>query len=92
MNKTIERIKILFTSVPTYLVAGSTVVTILSEEIAEVLPTSASETVAAVALKVVGVLGAAVSIIRRSTPVIFPQRGLLPVDGPVIPQANVPSE
>jgi hypothetical protein len=37
---------------------------------------------------ILGVIAAAVAIIRRVTPVIGEQQGLLPVPGPVIPAAN----
>lgn len=70
------KLKTLFTALPTYLVALSAVVTILSQEIASVLPTGAAEDVGRIALIVVGVLGAAVNIVRRVTPVLPADRGL----------------
>lgn len=74
----IARIKVVLTAAVTWLVLASTIVTILSEEIATVLPAGAATDVGAVALKVVAVLGAAVTIIRRVTPVLPDERGLLP--------------
>jgi hypothetical protein len=88
MNATLTRILVVLKAVPTYLVIASTIVTIATEEIADELPNSGAEWLVRVGGKVVGVIGAAVLIIRRSTPVIEAQRGLLPVAGPVIPEAN----
>jgi hypothetical protein len=78
---TIARIKVLATAAVTWLLVASTIVTIASEEIAAVLPAGTATTVGAVALKVVAVIGAAVAIIRRVTPVLPDQRGLLPTAG-----------
>lgn len=88
MNATIARAIVVLKAVPTYLVAASTIITIATEEIADELPSSSAEWLVRVGGKVVSVIGAAVLIIRRSTPVIDSQRGLLPVAGPVIPEAN----
>lgn len=88
MNNTLTRIGVVLKAAPTYLVAASTVVTIVTEEIADELPSGSAEWVVRVGGKVVSIIGAAVLIIRRSTPVIEAQRGLLPVDGPVVPEAN----
>ena len=88
MNATLERIKTLANAANTYLVLAGLVVAIVTEEVAEELPSSTAETVVKVGGKVVGWLGAAIAIVRRSTVVIEEQRGLLPVAGPVIPEAN----
>jgi len=76
--ETIARIKVLLTAAVTWLIVASTIVTIMSEEIAAVLPDGAATTVGAVALKIVSIIGAAVAIIRRVTPVLPEERGLLP--------------
>lgn len=89
MQNVIARIKVVLTAAVTWLVAASLVVTIVSSELADVLSDGTAETVAAVSLKIVAWLGAAVSIIRRVTPVLPDQVGLLPPDGdaeePIVP-------
>lgn len=91
MNATLARIAVVAKAVPTYLVAASLVVTIVTSEIAEELDGDAKQNVVRWGGKAVAWIGAAVAIIRRSTPVIKEQRGLLePAGGePVIPLANV---
>lgn len=73
----IERIKVVAAAAVTWLSVASAIVIILSEEIANVLPAGQAETVGAWALKAVAVIGAAVAIIRRVTPVLPEDRGLL---------------
>jgi len=75
-----ERIRVVATAMPTWLVAASAVVVIVSEELAAVLPAGAGETVGRWAIVAVAVLGAAVNIIRRVTPVLPRERGILPVE------------
>ena len=81
MNNLIARIKVVLAAAVTWIVVASTVVTLASDEIAEVLPAGDAETVGAVAAKIVAVLGAAVAIIRRVQPVIESERGILPTEG-----------
>lgn len=76
--ETIARIKVVLTAAVTWLIVASTIITIMSEEIAAVLPDGAATTVGAVALKIVSIISAAVAIIRRVTPVLPEERGLLP--------------
>lgn len=76
-SKFIARAKVVFTAAPTYLIAASAIVVIVSSEAATVLPAGAATTVAAVSLKVVAVLTAAINVIRRVTPVLPSERGLL---------------
>lgn len=91
MNSTLQRIAVVAKAVPTYLVAGALVVSIATQEISEELSGDAAENVVRIGGKLAAWLGAAVAIIRRSTPVIKAQRGLLePESGPIIPVANVP--
>lgn len=73
----IARAKVVFNAAPTYLVAASAIAIIVSDEVSTVLPAGAATVVAAVTLKVVAVLGAAVSIIRRVKPVLPSERGIL---------------
>ena len=77
MSKLADRILVVLKAAPTYLVALSTVVTILAEEIAAVLPAGAANDVGVVAVRVVAVLATSVAIIRRVTPVVASRRGLL---------------
>ena len=88
MDKTLARLRTLGTAANTYLVLAGLVVGIVTEEVAEELPSSTAEAVVKIGGKIVGWLGAAVAIVRRSTVVIEQQRGLLPVVGPVVPEAN----
>lgn len=76
-QKFIARAKVIFTAAPTYLVAASAIVIIVSSEAATVLPAGVATTVGAVALKIVAVLTAAINIIRRVTPVLPSERGIL---------------
>lgn len=73
-----QRVGVVLKAAPTYLVALSTIITIFSEEIAAVLPDEWDLTVARWTTIAVGFLGAVVTIIRRVTPVLPQDRGLLP--------------
>lgn len=88
LAQNIERAKVIGSSAVTYLTAASAVVVILAEEIAKVLPSGYSDDVGRWAIVVVAVIAAAIAIIRRVTPVIPSDRGILPVP-PVTPQVNV---
>lgn len=91
MSPLIQRAVIVAKAVPTYLVAASLVVSVATQEISEELTGDAAQNVVRIGGKIVAWLGAAIAIIRRSTPVIKAQRGLLePESGPIIPVANVP--
>jgi hypothetical protein len=68
MNRWLLKAKTLFTALPIYLVAVAAVVTILSEEIASVLPSGAGEAVGRVVVLVLAVLTAAGNIVRRVSP------------------------
>lgn len=76
--KLIDRARVVLTAAPTYLVGASAVVTIVADEVAKVLPAGQATTVGAVTVRVVAILGAAVAIVRRVTPVVDGERGLLP--------------
>lgn len=71
IDKTLARLKVILTAAVTYLVLAATVLTIVSES----LP-AAPGTIA----KVLAWLGTAVLIIRRVTPVLPDERGVLPQD------------
>lgn len=76
-SKFVEQVKVVAGSAVTWMTVASTAVVIVSDELAKVLPAGAAETVGAVSVKVVAVLGAAVAIIRRVSPVLPSARGLL---------------
>lgn len=83
MNQTIARTRVVLTALPTYLVAAAVILTIVSEDVAQLLPmvpAGTAETVARWLVAAAGSLTAAVSIIRRVTPVLPAERGILPVD------------
>lgn len=76
----IERVKVVAGAAVTWLVAASIVITIFSEEIGGLLTDDTAALVASWATTAVGWLGAAVAIIRRVTPVLPEERGILPVE------------
>lgn len=83
MNTFIARTRVVLTAAPTYLVSLAVILTIVSEQVAELLPmvpAGTAETVARWLVTAAGSLTAAVSIIRRVTPVLPNERGLLPVE------------
>jgi hypothetical protein len=82
VTKFLARTHVVLTALPTYLVAIATVLPLVAADLAEVMPGQA-ETITTAAIVVVGWLGAAVSIIRRVTPVASARRGLLDERGAV---------
>jgi hypothetical protein len=73
----LEQIKVVSTAAVTWITATSAALVILSEEISAVAP-DGSEDLVAIIVKAVAWLGAAVAIIRRVTPVLPSERGILP--------------
>lgn len=88
MTKLIARLKVFFGALPTWLVIASAVITIFSEEIASVLPAGPGETIGRIAVILLAVIGAALNIVRRVTPVIAAQRGLDAIEGRIIVESN----
>lgn len=78
LKKLWQRIVVVLGAAPTWLLAASTTVTIFSEEIVAVLPDELDFQVAKYATIIVGALTAAITLIRRLTPVLPNERGLLP--------------
>lgn len=76
MTETIARIKVVLSAAVTWITLAIAVLTIFSEEIAALLP-EGSEDISAFILKVVAWLGGAVTIIRRVSPVLPSERGIL---------------
>ncbi len=77
MSKLLARLRVVATAAPTYLVAASTVVTIIADELGKVVTDDTAATITAWAARIVAWLGAAVLIIRRVSPVSDVGRGLL---------------
>lgn len=84
MNNYLARLRVILTALPTHLVALSTAIVWLAPVIAKALPDNA-ELVTSVALRVVAALAAAITIIRRVTPVAPDQVGLLLQPPPASP-------
>lgn len=78
MTRLLARVRVILRAAPTYLVAASAVVSIVVEEIADELPSGWQDNAVGIGGKIVAVLGAAVLIIRRVTPVVAAERGILP--------------
>lgn len=80
MSNLIARIRVLLTAAPTWITAFSTIVVAFSDEISAAFPAS-NEEVARWSLIVLAALTAAGNIVRRVTPVLAGERGLLPAGG-----------
>jgi hypothetical protein len=80
MNLTLARIRALLTAAPTWITSAAAVVVILRDTIAEHFP-GAADDVVAIATPVLAVLVAAHQIVRRVSPVLKAERGLLPPGG-----------
>lgn len=78
MKKVLARLVVLLRAVPTWATIGALAAPIVAEELSQVLPAPWSERVTALGLTVAGALGAIVTIVRRVTPVVESQRGILP--------------
>jgi hypothetical protein len=82
------KIKVVLKALPTWLTGIAVAVTAVSSEISDKFP-QAAKGVAAVAVPVLAALAAAISIIRRVTPVLDSQVGLtLPTGAPAIVPVN----
>lgn len=79
MSKLAARILVVLKAAPTYLVAAGAVVTIVADELAKALPNGWQDNAVQIGGAVAGVIAAATAIIRRVTPVVEAERGLLPV-------------
>ena len=74
----IERAVVVLSAAVTWLVLAAAVITAFAGEIAPLLPTPWSERLSAWTLSAVAIIGAAIAIIRRVTPVAAEERGILP--------------
>lgn len=74
---TIAKLKAILTSVVTYITIVQAALLIFAEELADLFVDGQAKDVIAVIVMVIAVLGAIVNIIRRVTPVLPDQRGLV---------------
>jgi hypothetical protein len=75
MRLFLARLKVISTAAVTYLTMIAVVLTIVVDELADTIDMPA---VVAVIAKIISGIGVAVAIIRRVTPVIVSERGILP--------------
>jgi hypothetical protein len=80
MRKLFACVRVVLTAAPTYLTGAATAIAFAKDEIAETFP-AAAEPVARWAVPVAAGLLCAARIIRRVTPVLPEERGLLPAGG-----------
>lgn len=78
VQRLVAALKVVTTAAPTVLAGVVLAAPIVAEEAAKVLPAPWSDRVTAVCLTVAAAAGAAVAVIRRVTPVVKAQRGILP--------------
>lgn len=78
MDKLVKRARVVISDVVTWLVVASSVVVILAEEIAKIVPADWRSVVVEIGMRALAVLGAVVMILRRVTTVLPTERGLLP--------------
>lgn len=76
MPELIEKAKVVASAAVTYLTAAAVLITVAHEEIAGLLPEGQAEDVGRWVVVLLGWLAAAVTIIRRVTPVDPTERGL----------------
>lgn len=77
MSDLIARARTILSALVTWLLVASAVLTTIADDIAPALPAPWSERVTAIVISVLGVVSAAIAIIRRVTPVDSADRGLL---------------
>lgn len=76
-QKAVAVAKVILKAAPTYLAIAAAIIPILVDEVAPVLPGGWASALTVVAVKAAAILGAAIAVIRRVTPVVKEQRGLL---------------
>lgn len=75
-----RRVVVVLKAAPTWMLMISTVITVASPQIVDLLPDSLNAVVTKYTTIIVGMLGSAIILIRRLTPVLPNERGILPVD------------
>lgn len=78
MKNLLKRARVILTAAPTYLVAAGAVVAVVADEVSKVLPTGWQDNAAQISGAILGIIGAATAIVRRVTPVLPHERGILP--------------
>lgn len=84
MSKLMAKVKVVLTALPTYMTAAAVIITIAANQLAELLPDKTAGIVQWSAT-IVGFLTAAIAVIRKVTPVLPSQTGLLPQGPPAPP-------
>lgn len=80
MNALLAKAKVVLTAAVTYIVVASTVLTVAADELGQLFADGQAAGVIRLIVRVLSVLTAAVTIIRRVTPVLPDERGILPTD------------
>ena len=80
MKLTIARLRVLLKAAPTWLTAAAVIVATLRDTIADLFPEAADD-VARWTVPILAILAAAHQAVRRVTPVLKAERGLLPAGG-----------
>lgn len=78
IREILARVRVVLTAAPTYITLAATLITVFAEEIGALLPEGAAASVGSAVTVLLSWLGAAINIIRRVTPVLPDERGLLP--------------
>jgi hypothetical protein len=76
-----EKIEVVLTAAPTYLVGAGVIVSAVSDEVSDVLPNGWQDNAVAIGGTLLGIIAAATAIVRRVTPVFKNQRGLVLPEG-----------
>lgn len=82
MNELLARVRVLLGAAPTYLVALAAILTIVVDELAPFADDPAIAWVVRILGVILTIVGVAVAIVRRVTPVLPAERGLLPPPAP----------
>jgi hypothetical protein len=88
MKNFLAKVRVILTALPTYLAIVSGAIPVLLTVWVPLLPENVGIRVAAIGAGTLAVVGGVIETIRRLTPVIAADRGILPVP-PVTPQVNV---
>lgn len=77
MSKLIARIRVLLNAAPTYLAAAGVIIAVLADEVGKLAPTGWQDNAVQILGVLAGIVAAATAIVRRVTPVLPAERGLL---------------
>lgn len=76
LNAFAAKAKVVLTAAVTWLIALEAALIVLSDELAKAIPVPWADRVTAWVLIAIGVIGTAIAIIRRVTPVLPDERGI----------------